>query len=141
MAKRLITLGKTWVIRGHLASCLFVLLTLTLPQESKAALIECSTTGAPGSSIGCLAPGAYYCIHTFGTGCQGHIGGPPDNGTYTNCTVQSPPWPPNHQVCQWSGGAPVGAPVPELEEYAAIAFITLALLIGWRVRHKYRPVS
>lgn len=32
-----------------------------------------------------------------------------------------------------------GAAVPELEDYAAAAFITLALLIGWRVRQKCRP--
>lgn len=32
-----------------------------------------------------------------------------------------------------------GAAVPEMSDYAAVAFITLALLIGWRVRRGYRP--
>ena len=42
--------------------------------------------------------------------------------------------------------APIGVPaasaaVPELEDYAAAAFVTLALLIGLRVRRSHRPAA
>ncbi len=34
-----------------------------------------------------------------------------------------------------------GASVPELEDYAIIAFLGLALLIGWRTRKRYCPTE
>lgn len=138
----LTTHGEAHAMRTLLVPTLFVLLLSTPLHHANADLVICTADGSPSAPMGCLAPGAYYCVQRFGTGCEPFLGAPPDNGTYTSCVVQSPPWPPDHQVCQWSGGPPVGsAPVPELEEYAAAAFITAALLIGWRVRKKYRPTA
>ncbi len=68
-------------------------------------------------------------------------------GDVLSATIFQSQWPdPNPPIGNVYGDCnacpnPGGAEVPELSSAAAAGFLGLALLVGWRVRRSYRPVS
>lgn len=91
------------------------------------------TTYEPVNPIDCNSGDAYFCYDGQPEeSSECFAGGFAYGGT-------DGPWSCHAGISGCSAGN--FAAVPEMSDYAAAAFITLALLIGWRVRQRYRPVN
>lgn len=105
------------------------------------------------ASVPCGSPQAVFCgdvtgTPTPGTGTCPEAGFTQYLGWYGYAPELNGYLPDGNGWAQWywmcPGGTPgCGAPpaVPELSEWAAIVFIGLTLLFGWRIRSSYRPAG
>ncbi len=120
MVKRLHSRNNRGAACRLLIAAAFAVVVATWAGEAFAE-IWCATGDPDTFDVPCGDPTAYYCheiVPEDDCNAAGFITS--DGGV----SFHRPP-----------------APVPELEDYAAAAFVTLALLIGWRVRRSFRPAG
>ena len=117
--------GRTAVRRLALVAAVCAITCVWPVSDASAATCD----NGDGMFYPCTDPNASHCTGWVeGTECQ-------DLG-YTSCTLVGMYW-----TCYGSYSAP--AAVPELEDYAAAAFLALALALlgGWRVRRCQIPAA
>ena len=99
-------------------------------------------------ATGCQNGSGVYvdCYNTTATVCWSSSTDP--DIAFSDCQAAGfnawPGWCQSNITNYWCEGTGSGTPptqVPELEDYAAAAFLVLALTIGWQVRQRNRPFA
>lgn len=108
---------------------LFLAFLVSCPAPSHA--IYCPSEAGP--SVDCSSADAAYCIENQFTEKDACL-----SAGFTQ--LQSDDEEQRTYGCAGGGGGCGAAAVPELEDYAAAAFLVLALTIGWQVRRRQQMI-